>query len=209
MFNIITKSYEKLGDGSVFFYNIGDTYGNDNTIIKSKMGERRIPLGAYSIILFQLSGFDLLDNIIWNKGEPQSNRHLNDGNFTPYYQRPANCYEHMFIFKKKGKLHLNHNEGEIALKSNIVKFSPVIKIGKGGENKYGHSAPFPEEVPKLSILTFTNKEELVLDPFSGSGTTAIIAAINERIGVGIELNESYFSLSKLKASQKLFSINVV
>jgi len=209
MFNIIKKSYEKLGNGSVFFYNIGDTYGNDNMIVKSKMGERRIPLGAYTIILFKLSGFDLLDNIIWDKGEPQSNRHLNDGNFTPYYQRPANCYEHMFIFKKKGKLHLNHNEGEITLKSNIIKFSPVIKIGKDGENKYGHSAPFPEEVPKLSVLTFTNKEELVLDPFSGSGTTAIVAAINERIGVGIELNESYFSLSILKANQKLFSINVV
>ena len=63
--------------------------------------------GMGCLLLFRKSGFELLDNIIWNKGETQSNRHKNDGNFTPYYQKPANCYEHMFIFKKPGNLTLS------------------------------------------------------------------------------------------------------
>jgi DNA modification methylase len=203
MYNIITKALDKLVPGGVFFYNIGDTYGNDNTKVKSKMGERRIPLGAYTVILFLNAGYELVDNVIWNKGEPQSNRHLNDGNFTPYYQRPANCYEHIFIFKKKGKIHLCENRGPKSLNSNLLSFSPVIKIGKGGENRLGHTAPYPEKIPELSIFTFTNEGELVIDPFSGSGTSAIVATRNKRVGIGIDANPTYVTLSEERAKKQL------
>jgi len=199
MYNINLKANSSLVDGGVFFYNIGDIFDNENVIIKSKMGEKRIPLGAYTILLFEKAGFEILDNIIWYKGEPQSNRHKNDGNYTPYYQRPANCYEHMFIFKKKGKLILNKNMSKINLKNNIIKFTPVFKIGKGGENRYGHTAPFPKIIPSLSVNTFTNERDIVLDPFSGSGTTPIVAKLNKRNGVGIELNKNYSLLSLEKA----------
>ena len=199
MFHVINVSNKKLIGGGVFFYNIGDTYGNPNTIIKSKMGSKRIALGAYIVLLFRLAGFEILDNIIWDKGEPQSNRHMNDGKFTPYYQRPANCYEHMFIFKKKGPLHLNKQSNENKLKSNIQTFSPVIKIGADGKNRFGHTAPFPQRIPELSLTCFSNEGEVILDPYSGSGTTAITATLYNRVGIGIEMNPDYFELSKAKA----------
>ena len=202
MYNINLKANSSLIDGGVFFYNIGDIFDNENVIIKSKMGEKRIPLGAYTILLFEKAGFEILDNIIWYKGEPQSNRHKNDGNYTPYYQRPANCYEHMFIFKKKGKLILNKEISKINIKNNIIKFTPVFKIGKGGENRYGHTAPFPKMIPLLSVDTFTNEKDIVLDPFSGSGTTPIVANLNKRNGVGIELNKEYSLLSLEKAKDE-------
>jgi DNA modification methylase len=199
MLQVIKVSGEKLVEGGVFFYNIADTYGNPNTVIKSKMGEERIALGAYIVLLFKLAGFEVLDNIVWDKGEPQSNRHKNDGKFTPYYQRPANCYEHMFIFKKKGPLHLNKQSNENKLKSNIQTFSPVIKIGADGKNRYGHTAPFPQRIPELSLTCFSNEGEVILDPYSGSGTTAITATLYKRVGIGIEMNPDYFELSKAKA----------
>jgi DNA modification methylase len=197
MYNIIKKSYEVLIPGGVFLYNIGDIFDNDRLIVHSKMGDSRIPLGAYTIFMFLEAGFELLDNIIWDKGETQSNRHMNDGNFTPYYQRPANCYEHMFIFKKKGrKLYKNNLINKMY--SNIHRFSPVIKIGKEGVNRYGHSAPFPLDVPNISIDYFTNEGDKVLDPFLGSGTAIIAANQNNRVGLGIELNYEYAKLSKEK-----------
>ena len=202
MYNINLKASSSLIKGGVFFYNIGDIFDNENTIVKSKMGEKRIPLGAYTIFLFERAGFELLDNIIWYKGEPQSNRHKNDGNYTPYYQRPANSYEHMFIFKKKGKLILNNDLSKINIKNNIIKFTPVFKIGKGGENRYGHTAPFPKMIPLLSINTFTNENDIVLDPFSGSGTTPIVASLTKRKGIGIELNKEYALLSLEKAKDE-------
>jgi len=202
MFNIAIKSNEVLVPGGVFFYNIGDIFDNDNLTVKSKMGERRIPLGAFTIIIFQKAGFELLDNIIWYKGEPQSNRHKNDGNYTPYYQRPANCYEHMFIFKKKGTLHKNLNFDEDSLKTNLIRFTPVFKIFKGGENIYGHTAPYPPKIPLLSTKSFTNEGEIVLDPFLGSGTSVIVANKNNRIGIGIELNKEYANLAISKIQEE-------
>ncbi|MHA2073291.1 MAG: DNA methyltransferase, partial [Candidatus Hodarchaeales archaeon] len=102
MYNHLLAAHRILKPGSVYFFNIGDIYDNEKTIVKSKIGDKRVPLGAYIIFLSHLCGFELIDNIIWDKGEPQTSRHKNDGKFVPFYQRPANCYEHMFIFKKKG-----------------------------------------------------------------------------------------------------------
>lgn len=209
MYNIIVAANYALKTGGVFVYNIGDIFDNENITVTSKMGDKRIPLGAYTILLFQKAGFEILDNVIWYKGEPQSNRHKNDGNYTPYYQRPANSYEHMFIFKKKGaKLRLNNKFDSSYLQSNILKFTPVFKIGKGGVNTYGHTAPFPKDVPQFSINTFTNEKEIVLDPFSGSLTSAITAQKNNRIGVGIEINDDYVVLSLGKAEENNLNISL-
>lgn len=208
--HLINKaSFSALKKGGVYFYNIGDIFDNENTIVKSKMGEKRVPLGAYTILSFLKSGFELLDNIIWYKGETQSNRHKNDGNYTPYYQKPANCYEHMFIFKKPGvKLRLNDSLDEILLNSNISKFTPVFKIGRGGVNSYGHTAPYPQTLPNLSISTFTKKGDVVFDPFLGSGTTIISAANLDRIGLGTELNKKYCKLAQDKIESNNIEIDV-
>jgi DNA modification methylase len=202
MYLVAGRSFQSLQKGGVFFFNIGDIFDNEKITVTSKMGGKRIPLGAYIILIFQKAGFELLDNVIWNKGEPQSNRHKNDGNNVPYYQRPANCYEHIFIFKKPGaKLQLNKNK-EQRITTNHQKFTPVFKIfGKEKVNKYGHTAPFPEYVPRMSMLCFTNEDDVVLDPFAGSGTTVFTAIKENRCGVGIELNKEYVKLSKKKIKE--------
>lgn len=195
MFNIIKASKNVLKDDGIFLYNIGDINGNENTIVKSNMGNKRLLLGAYSILLFKNAGFELVDNLIWDKGEPQSNRSTNDGNFTPHYQKPINAYEHMFIFKKKGKkIKINEND---TWTNNIIYFSPVIKINLKGKNTLGHTAPFPLDIPDFVAKKFnSNPKDIMLDPFSGSGTT-IKSAVNNNIkGLGIELSEEYVKLTK-------------
>ncbi|MDR3306720.1 MAG: site-specific DNA-methyltransferase [Endomicrobium sp.] len=77
----------------------------------------------------------------------------------------------------------------------IIKINPVIKINSKGENKLGHTAPFPIEIPEMAIKLFSYKNEVVLDPFAGSFTSVIAAKQLERVGVGIELNKSMFEKS--------------
>jgi DNA modification methylase len=209
MYAVISASKDILVEGGVFFYNIGDIFDNENTVVKSTMGEKRIPLGAYIILLFRQAGFTLLDNVAWYKGEPQSNRQKNDGNFVPFYQRPTNCYEHMFIFKAPGTLKLGNHRDQNVLTSNIQKFTPVFKIGKGGVNRYGHTAPFPPELPLLAITCFTDPADFVFDPYSGSGTTPITASQNDRIGIGTEISEEYARLSVELALQKRLAITLL
>tara|TARA_Y100000310_G_scaffold254068_1_gene261097 strand:+ start:237 stop:1445 length:1209 start_codon:yes stop_codon:yes gene_type:complete len=77
-------------------------------------------------------------------------------------------------------------------RKDILKFSPVIKINSKGENKLGHTAPFPEDIPEMAVQFFTYKGDIVLDPFAGSFTSAIVANRLGRIGIGCELRKDLF-----------------
>lgn len=62
-------------------------------------------------------------------------------------------------------------------------------------NNKNHSAAFPKELPTWFIKLFTERGDLVLDPFAGSGTTCVAAYELERNYVGIELKEDYYEIA--------------
>ena len=204
MYNIAKNTLNVLDESGIFLYNIGDINGNEMTIAKSNMGNKRLLLGAYSIILFEKAGYELVDNYIWNKGEPQSKRSTNDGNFTPHYQKPVNCYEHMFIFKRRGD-DLNINEHNIpdGWNNYVVDFMPVYKINSKGENTVGHTAPYPENIPNFASCVFGKKGKFILDPFLGSGTSIVSAVRNGYVGIGIECSHEYAELAKSRFEEDL------
>lgn len=74
----------------------------------------------------------------------------------------------------------------------IHKLTPVIKINNKKENKHGHTAPFPFEIPEMATRYYSYEGDVVLDMFGGSFTTAIQATKLNRIGVGIELRKDLF-----------------
>jgi len=263
---IIKETYRVLDNHRVWVFNVGDIFDNPNTVTKSVWGKTRIPLGAYFIKIFEECGFTFVDDIIWDKGEVQSERHKNGNKPYPFYQYPMNCYEHLLIFHKHrldptrypcpqcGSLKVSgntqsepglqswecknescfkrsaSNRGKrFSLKTNvvqskynrtkenmihpdlikkwrrdIVKFSPVIKINSKGQNTFGHSAPFPEDIPEMAIKFFTYVGEKVLDPFSGSFTTGIVAKKLKRIGIGIDINRKLFRDAVIRRIQKEF-----
>jgi DNA modification methylase len=64
-----------------------------------------------------------------------------------------------------------------------------------------HSAAFPVELPLWFIKLFTEPGDMVLDPFIGSGTTALAAAQLGRKYIGIDINEEYVELSRQRTSE--------
>jgi DNA modification methylase len=197
MYNIAKNTLRTLDKAGIFLYNIGDVNGNEMTIAKSNMGTKRLLLGAYSILAFEKAGYELVDNYIWNKGEPQSKRSTNDGNFTPHYQKPVNCYEHMFIFKRKGdELVVNEQEIPEGWKNFVVDFMPVFKINSKGENTVGHTAPYPEDIPQFAAKAFGKPGKYIMDPFLGSGTSIVSAVKCGYKGIGIEFSKEYAELAK-------------
>lgn len=177
--------YNKLENGSFYFYNIGDIVGQDNVYVSSHMSKRRLMLGFYSVLIFKKVGFKLIENVIWDKGEVQSKRNSTE-NLFPGYIKPINCYEHIFVFVKGDK--------KIDLKTKILKLDSVKKINSKGENKLGHTAPYPEGLVDF-IFSHINTRGYILDPFLGSGTTVISGIKNKIKTIGIELNEDYYKLS--------------
>ena len=66
---------------------------------------------------------------------------------------------------------------------------------KAQTKKIGHPAPFPLELPNRCIKMFSYENDLVLDPFCGSGTTLISAYKNGRRSIGIEIDQTYYNLA--------------
>jgi DNA modification methylase len=69
-------------------------------------------------------------------------------------------------------------------------------IAPESATRVGHPAPFPVEIPKRLIELYTYKEDLVLDPFIGSGTTAIAAVRTDRYYVGYDTDGDYLDVAR-------------
>lgn len=70
----------------------------------------------------------------------------------------------------------------------------VLTMATETSNKK-HSAVFPKELPSWFIKLFTQPEDVVLDPFLGSGTTSVAAFHLDRNSIGIEIHEEYYQLA--------------
>ena len=90
------EAYRVLKNHHYVVLNVGDVTCRTGT---AKWAVRKLPLGAYFINMFETIGFQFIDDYIWDKGEPQTKRHLGNPPF-PMYQYPVNCYEHILIFAK-------------------------------------------------------------------------------------------------------------
>ncbi len=82
----------------------------------------------------------------------------------------------------------------------------VIHLATECSNR-NHSAAFPEDLPAWFIKLFTQADDMVLDPFIGSGTTAVAAKQLKRNYIGIDTNEEYCRQARkriLKVQPRLF-----
>jgi site-specific DNA-methyltransferase (adenine-specific) len=73
--------------------------------------------------------------------------------------------------------------------------SNVLHLATECNNK-NHSAAFPEELPEWFIKLFTRENDLVLDPFVGSGTTMVVSNRMKRNSIGIEIKKEYYDMVK-------------
>jgi len=83
----------------------------------------------------------------------------------------------------------------------------IWEVAVGGEsfevNGISHPAIFPEDLARDHILSWSNEGDIVLDPFSGSGTTIKMARETGRRGIGIEINKEYCDIAVKRLEQRL------
>ncbi len=78
----------------------------------------------------------------------------------------------------------------------------VWEIPAESATRIGHPAPFPVELPSRLIDLYTYRGDLVLDPFAGSGATAVAAVRSGRSYVGYDLDESYIRLAESRVAEE-------
>ncbi len=78
----------------------------------------------------------------------------------------------------------------------------VWRIDPESATRIGHPAPFPVELPRRLIELYTFKDDIVVDPFAGSGTTLVAAARTGRIGVGYDTDAEYLETARRRLKEE-------
>jgi modification methylase len=94
-------------------------------------------------------------------------------------------HELIFVLNKKPGLKFNNHEC----------LTDVWDVKKVSRKVSGHPATFHEEVPRRCISAATSENELILDPFMGSGTTAVAALKSNRNFIGFEVSDEYWRIA--------------
>lgn len=104
------------------------------------------------------------------------------------------CFEYILVFRKSNKL-LRKGVSTISKEEFIQWSNGYWNMNTEKLKKVGHPAAFPLQLPERCIKLFTYEGDVILDPFMGSGTTAIACIKTNRKFIGFELDEEYFNLS--------------
>jgi DNA modification methylase len=83
------------------------------------------------------------------------------------------------------------SEGSMFMDDFVDATTDVWEIGAESATRVGHPAPFPVELPRRLIELYTYRGDLVLDPFMGSGSTAVAALRTDRHFVGFDTDDAY------------------
>ena len=103
------------------------------------------------------------------------------------------------LYKERWKKTSGSGESDMS-KEEFMKWTNGLWTFPGESKKrIGHPAPFPVELPRRCVKLFSYVGDTILDPFMGSGTTLVAAVLNNRRGVGIEIDAGYCDLAEARA----------
>ncbi len=147
-------------------------------------------------------GFLMRGEIIWDKGASASASTAWGSWQSATNPTLRDVHEYILIFSK-GSYRRGRPEDrkDTITKEQFLEFTKSIwNFPAESARKIGHPAPFPLELPYRLIQLYTFENEVVLDPFMGSGQTALAALKSSRRFVGYELNLEYQALANKRIS---------
>ncbi len=162
-----------------------------------------IPLHAFIIQDMLEIGFLMRGEIIWNKDSSASPSTAWGSWLSAKNPTLRDIHEYIPVFSKDTFKRENPMKRESTIKrEEFLEFTKSVwTFPAVSARKIGHPAPFPVELPYRCIQLYTFKNEVILDPFMGSGQTAIAAIKTGRHYVGYEINEEYVELANRRIKE--------
>ncbi len=157
-----------------------------------------IPLHSYIIQDMLDIGFMMRGEIIWDKGSSASPSTAWGTWLSAANPVLRDIHEYILIFSKEtfNRKMLSKKVSTISKEEFLEYTKSVWKFSAESARKVGHPAPFPVELPYRLIQLYTFKDDIVLDPFCGSGSTCIAALKAERHYVGYDTEPDYVRLAE-------------
>lgn len=161
-----------------------------------------IPLHSYIIKDMLELGFYMRGEIIWNKASSASPSTAWGSWLSAANPVLRDIHEYILIFSKDTFTHSGKGKESTIAKEEFLEWTKSVWTFPAVSAKsIGHPAPFPEELPHRLIKLYSFKNDVILDPFLGSGTTSLAALKNNRNYVGYDTNKKYIDLANRRASE--------
>ena len=218
--NIFRSVRNCLSDDGTLWVNIGDSYYNyrpgkgqalvQQTVSNSKQDlpdkcarrgnklkglKEKDLIGIPWMLAFALraDGWYLRQDIIWNKSNPMPES---------VRDRCTKSHEYMFLLSKNQNYYFDVDAIRVANSTgNQFKRKKSVWDVNIQPNKNAHFAVYPPELIKPCIKASSQENDIILDPFMGSGTTAMVAKELGRYYIGCELHEDYGNLIKNRVGE--------
>lgn len=157
-----------------------------------------IPLDAFVVQSMLDIGFLMRGEIIWDKGSSAAASTAWGSWCSPSNPTLRDVHEYIMIFSKDtfSRRKPKGRNSTITREEFLTWTKSVWSFPAESATKIGHPAPFPVELPLRLIKLYTFEGEVVLDPFIGSGTTAIAALQTNRYYVGYDIEADYVELAE-------------
>ncbi|NPA80940.1 MAG: site-specific DNA-methyltransferase [Thermotogae bacterium] len=157
-----------------------------------------IPLHTYITEDMLSLGFLMRGEVIWYKGASASSSTAWGSWMRPTNPVLRDVHEYILVFSKDTFRRENpHRRRSTISRDEFLEFTKSVwTFPAVSAKRIGHPAPFPEDLPYRCIQLYTFEGEVVLDPFMGSGQTALAAIKTGRRFVGYEINSDYVRMAE-------------
>ncbi len=168
-----------------------------------------IPLHSHIIQMMEEIGFLMRGEIIWDKGSSAGTSFAWGSWKSAKNPTLRDVHEYILIFSKESYSREKNDKKDTIEKDEFMQFTKSVwSFPAVSARKIGHPAPFPEELPRRLIKFYTFEGDIILDPFMGSGQTAIASIKENRNFIGYDINKKYCELAErrimeLKEQKKL------
>ena len=155
-----------------------------------------IPLNQYVAALLTEIGFDLRGEIIWQKAKSAGGSCAWGSWRSAKNPTLRDVHEYIIVASKGSYARRRRGEDTISKEEFLEATVSIWDILPESARRVGHPAPYPVELPRRLIELYTFAGDLVLDPFLGSGSTAVAAVETGRHYVGYDLSDEYLEIAE-------------
>jgi DNA modification methylase len=166
-----------------------------------------LPLHSWVTESMLKVGYLMRGEVIWNKAASASSSTAWGSWKSATNPTLRDVHEYILVFSKGSYKRANpqHKENTISNEEFLEFTKSIWTFPAESASKVGHPAPFPIELPYRLIQLYSFKGDVVLDPFMGSGQTAIAALKASRHYLGYEINPDYVALAEARIQTEVDS----
>jgi len=157
-----------------------------------------LPLNHHVAGILQDLGLLLRGEIIWQKARGAAGSCAWGSWRSAKNPTLRDVHEYVIVASKGAYRRSRIGRDTITKEEFMEATTSIWNIKPASAKRVGHPAPFPVDLPKRLIELYTFEEDLVLDPFVGSGTTAVAAIETDRHFVGYDNDASYLEIARAR-----------